>query len=885
MRKHGVSRIVFIFCLVAALLAAAVTLAACNGKDTPKADVSSSSAPLESFPAETFPAEPEETDVVFFSGKQTSYRLVRATGGASAALSNCCNDLGDAINKYMLIGGEKYLYADRDTSDATEFEILVGPTNRPESAEVVSSLGKKDFAVKIVGKKLVIVGIDDDSSIEAVNWFIKNFIEGRDSLALPEDFCYVRSKAPKISSLSQEDLYWDLSTDSPEITAEIVCPGGAPLLVGFSVDGHDVTDAVKLDGWILKMSGISFENGMHRASIILSTPDGFCGYESFQFGTGECENMNLYKGEVHAHTSDSDGIGTAEEAYTYARDVAKLDFFAVTDHSNSYPEANYKSIHVPLADSFNEPGKFVALCGYEETYSYTSGYYGHLNTINTPVYALRSEPLESYYNKMTKAAGAIVQFNHPGYSWGNFLEYDLYTPKYDKVVNLFEFKGSGYDNEWALCLAKGWHVSPMHNEDNHQGKWGTVNEAVGYVLAPSLTRQNITEAMTMNRSYTTTDQTLLIYFKINDVWMGGRLDNPDKLNVSVSLRTRKNLGTVQIIAEDNVVVASCSAGNKRELEWNLTLEPEYDYYYVKVNANGFAVTAPVWVENRDKINITGMDRKLISSDNGSDKDHRVSATFRAEAAMTDVNVKFYQSALGGFDITKEPCVGEKKIGNMAAGETAEAFSDVAYSQAKPRITAVVTGKIGEGTYSDTFYIQLTPLLFSEICASASGYSYVELFNATADPVDLSNYKIRIWPKTGAKSDQLSEKTFVLSGTVPAHSATVVWLHTDKNLTLADFNRKFGCSLSENGGIVILDSNWSAPTTKGVQIEILGGTTVISRAQYNFGTSTADVAECKSVLFTYQKEYTLTAVKKKLRQDPTPGVRDPDLMPELIDKAS
>ena len=222
---------------------------------------------------------------------------------------------------------------------------------------------------------------------------------------------------------------------------------------------------------------------------------------------------------------------------------------------------------------------------------------------------------------------------------------------------------------------------------------------------------------------------------------------------------------------------------------------------------------------------------------------------------------------------------------MAAGETAEAFADVAYSQAKPRITAVVTGKIGEGTYSDTFYIQLTPLLFSEICASASGYSYVELFNATADPVDLSNYKIRIWPKTGAKSDQLSETTFVLSGTVPAHSATVVWLHTDKNLTLADFNRKFGCSLSENGGIVILDSNWSAPTTKGVQIEILGGTTVISRAQYNFGTSTADVAECKSVLFTYQKEYTLTAVKKKLRQDPTPGVRDPDLMPELIDKAS
>ena len=863
-----------------ALLAVSLPLLFSCVKNEPPVTEDTTTVPLE-----TLPPEPEETGLVLFRDMATEYRLVRPAV-CEAKVANRCNDLGDEINRCMLLGSGKYIYAERDDGDMSEYEILVGSTNRPESSAVIDSLEAGDFAVRTVGKKLVIAGKDSAATVEAIGWFIDNFVTGRESLGLPDDFCYIRSKAPSVLGLSQEDLYWDMSTDSPDITVKITCPGGeAPELVAFYVDGHDVTSRVTLDGHFLMLSGVSFENGMHRAHISMKARDGSPGYETFGFGTGECEKMNLYKGEVHAHTSDSDGIGTAQEAYTYARDVAGLDFFAVTDHSNSYSEANYRSIHVPLADSFNEPGKFVALCGYEETYSYTSGYYGHLNTINTAVYAVRSEQLELYYRKMAAASGAIVQFNHPGYSWGNFLEYGKYTAKYDSVVNLFEFKGSGYDNEWALCLAKGWHVSPMHNEDNHSGNWGTVNEAVGYVLAPSLTRQNITEAMTMNRTYTTTDQSLKIYFRINDTWMGGRLDAPDELHISVKLKTAKTLGLVQIVAEDNIVVASNQAGSKRELDWELTLTPEFDYYYVKVSGGGFAVTAPVWIENRDRINITGMDRELIAYDNGSREDHRVSVSFRAEEAMTDVTVRFYETPLGGFDISKDSFAAEKKVGDMAAGATAEAFADLPYYFNRPRITAVVTGMIGGKAYSDTLYIQLTPLLFSEIAASDKGYSYVEIYNATADTIDLSEYSIRIWPKTGAKSDALAEKTFRLSGKIDPHSVMVVWLQTNTALTLDSFNAQYKASLEENRDVILLKTNWNAPLTRGVQIEILSGSTVISRAQYNFGTDTTDVAEAKSVTFTYQTEYTLTAVKDKTRQDPTPGSFDAAVMPGLIEKAS
>lgn len=52
------------------------------------------------------------------------------------------------------------------------------------------------------------------------------------------------------------------------------------------------------------------------------------------------EPYKNYFGQLHSHTAEnSDGAGTLVEAYSYAKDVAKLDFFAVTDHSNAFDTA------------------------------------------------------------------------------------------------------------------------------------------------------------------------------------------------------------------------------------------------------------------------------------------------------------------------------------------------------------------------------------------------------------------------------------------------------------------------------------------------------------------------------------------------------------------
>ena len=52
--------------------------------------------------------------------------------------------------------------------------------------------------------------------------------------------------------------------------------------------------------------------------------------------------QNVYFGNLHSHTSYSDGSGTPDEAFTHARDVARLDFLAITEHNHAAAENGAK---------------------------------------------------------------------------------------------------------------------------------------------------------------------------------------------------------------------------------------------------------------------------------------------------------------------------------------------------------------------------------------------------------------------------------------------------------------------------------------------------------------------------------------------------------------
>ena len=86
-----------------------------------------------------------------------------------------------------------------DYEAAVEKEILIGNTNRPETAEVMSRLGDDAYRAEIVNGKLVIVGADETSVARGVRYLIREVlgyvstvgIETQWDLSLPADLTFV----------------------------------------------------------------------------------------------------------------------------------------------------------------------------------------------------------------------------------------------------------------------------------------------------------------------------------------------------------------------------------------------------------------------------------------------------------------------------------------------------------------------------------------------------------------------------------------------------------------------------------------------------------------------------------------------------------------------
>ena len=99
---------------------------------------------------------------------------------ASSEVEKAAKDLANAINeKYSTkITVKNDYYVDMENSRYTigEYEILVGETNREESASLVDKLLFKDHGYALIGKKLAIMGNNDADTVKAVEAFIAAYV-------------------------------------------------------------------------------------------------------------------------------------------------------------------------------------------------------------------------------------------------------------------------------------------------------------------------------------------------------------------------------------------------------------------------------------------------------------------------------------------------------------------------------------------------------------------------------------------------------------------------------------------------------------------------------------------------------------------------------------
>jgi len=303
-------------------------------------------------------------------------------------------------------------------------------------------------------------------------------------------------------------------------------------------------------------------------------------------------------GDIHAHTSYSDGGMYPADAYRHARDQAKLEFFSVTDHDWITTMDEYADI-IAQADSFDEPGRFVALWGVERT----NGDTGHMCYYMTRANEMPNG-LTDFYRAVGEK-GILAHFNHPWKngaeaSWRNDFQDFRYSPEGDRSMAMVELRDPGEEECYIAMLNNGWHVGAAGDEDKHDATWGD-GPTWTVALARELTREGILEALWARRTYSAADRNLRLELTLDGEDMGAQLSRPaGKYEFSISISDPDEADKIERV--DMFLdgrIASSLEPQKATAEWTGALEfPAGRHYcFVRVTQTGKKITwsSPIWV--------------------------------------------------------------------------------------------------------------------------------------------------------------------------------------------------------------------------------------------------------------------------------------------------
>ena len=516
----------------------------------------------------------------------------------------------------------------------TDVEVLDGFTTGKGRVHITVFDSDIEEAAKVGGKMTLTFAFKDVKGNEARASYTVDILD-----------------EPVISNVTPAQGAQTGENKKPTISAEIV-NAGENASVTMTVNSEKV-DAVYANGKITYTPAADMADGKVTVTVTVKRADNKETSKTWSFTIGEA-TFQRYFGQLHSHTQYSDGAGSLESALAYVKalpDNANVDFVAFTDHSNYFDKSGAANPEGALYDmslasaasqnlwneyknavaAFNKEnaGSMVAIAGFEMTWS---GGPGHINTFNTPGIVSRNNTtlnnktkdagLQAYYKLLSQKEGAnsISQFNHPGTTFGNFIDFGYWDAVVDTRMYMVEVgngegqigAGGYYPSyeQYIMALDKGWHVAPTNNQDNHKGRWGNANDARDVILTDDFTEDGIYAALRARRMYATEDKNLDLDYTVNGNMMGSIIDVPAKLNFEISFNDpdrTDSIAKVELVVNSGKVAYTWdSAADLAKGSVSVELAPEYTYYFVRVTEGDgdLAVTAPVWVGESLKLGIS-----------------------------------------------------------------------------------------------------------------------------------------------------------------------------------------------------------------------------------------------------------------------------------------
>ena len=418
---------------------------------------------------------------------------------------------------------------------------------------------------------------------------------------------------------------------------------------------------------------------------------------------GVCQ-YNFYFGNLHSHSSYSDGNKDSASTgyyypgddYNYVKGSYHMDFLGISEH-NHYTSNNNPGMHVVdygrglyQADTANKEGTFVCMYGFEwgvisngghvVTYGVPgligwesgSGAWGSTN--NYDIFCAKSN-YTNFWPIVNSYPTAFCTLAHPQPGdYGDLAGAATYSTAADNAVagaairsgsafslttNYSDPAPTLYEWYYLAALAKGYHLGPTSDQDNHNTTFGRTSKIRTVVLASALKRDSIMAAYRAMRFYASDDWNAQVTFTVNGNYMGSDFSTNSNSSIFVSVSDPDapgtpgdNIDSIQIFygtpgSGINATRLAYTTGSTTLSYTHTTIQTNQYYYFAKIRqVDGDIIwTAPVWV-NRSAValptTLTGFDGHRVNKQidlNWTTAQEVNNDHFEIERALDGVNYK------------------------------------------------------------------------------------------------------------------------------------------------------------------------------------------------------------------------------------------------------
>lgn len=356
------------------------------------------------------------------------------------------------------------------------------------------------------------------------------------------------------------------------------------------------------------------------------------------------QTYNYYFGNIHAHSSYSDGNQDSSTSmmtkplqdFNYAKSAQHIDFYGISEHNHysagmTNPLNYYKGLADANAATVN--GSFVALYGMEWgvisggghviVYGYDSliGWDGTGSQVHVP-----QNDYAGLWKKLNEKPGAFAYLAHPqSTDYGSLLTNTVNLSADNAIVGMAARSGPAFSTNTSYsnpasgtyisryndALKRGYHLGVGLDHDSHNSVFGKQTAGRLVVLATSLTRASVLDAIQKMRFYSSDDWNLRVNFTINNMPMGSSITYTGSPTLKVSVidpDVSENVSSIAVyygVPGSGVNAALLSTvTNTANLSYVHTIVNNNTYYYylkITQTDGNIVWTSPIWYTRNDAV--------------------------------------------------------------------------------------------------------------------------------------------------------------------------------------------------------------------------------------------------------------------------------------------